>query len=124
MRTVDASSVAAVQRRTLSTLAIGQALGGVGVTSGIAVATLLAEDILGSARLAGLAQTAQVLGAALAAFLLARVMGARGRRAGLVLGYGVGGVGAALCVLSGLVQSFPVLLLGTLAIGSATAGRR
>jgi MFS family permease len=119
--TVDASMVAAVQRRTLSTLAVGQALGGVGVTSGIAVATLLAEDILGSARLAGLAQTAQVLGAALAAFLLARVMGARGRRAGLVLGYGVGGVGAALCVLSGLVQSFPVLLLGTLAIGSATA---
>lgn len=111
----------AVQRRTLATLAIGQALGGVGVTSGIAVATLLAEDILGSPQLAGLAQTAQVLGAALAAFLLARVMGSRGRRAGLVLGYGVGGVGAVLCVLSGTYRSFPLLLLGTLAIGSATA---
>jgi MFS family permease len=113
--------VAAVQRRTLSTLAISQALGGVGVTAGIAVSALLAEDILGSARLAGLAQTTQVLGAALAAFLLARVMAARGRRTGLVTGYGVGALGAFLCVLAGVVESFPLLLLGTTAIGSATA---
>ena len=111
----------AVQRRTLSTLAISQALGGVGVTTGIAVATLLAEDILGSARLAGLAQTAQVLGAAVAAFLLARVMAARGRRLGLALGYGVGAVGALACVLAGVWESFPLLLVGTLAIGAAAA---
>lgn len=110
-----------VQRRTVAVLMVSQALGGVGVSSGVAVATLLAEDILGSAGLAGLAQTSQVLGAALAAFLLARVMAARGRRAGLVVGYGIGGIGAALCVLAGVVHSFPVLLLGTLAIGSATA---
>jgi MFS family permease len=116
--TVD---VAAVQRRTISTLAVSQAFGGVGVTTGIAVATLLAEDILGSPRLAGLAQTTQVLGAAVAAFLLARVMAARGRRLGLVTGYGIGGLGALLCVLSGVLTSFPLLLLGTLAIGFATA---
>ncbi|HET7328683.1 MAG TPA: MFS transporter [Nocardioidaceae bacterium] len=115
------TGVAAVQRRTVSTLAVSQALGGVGVTSGIAVATLLAEDILGSARLAGLAQTSQVLGAALAAFLLARVMAARGRRLGLALGYGIGALGALACVLSGMWASFPLLLLGTMAIGSATA---
>jgi MFS family permease len=110
-----------VQRRTVAVLMVSQALGGVGVSSGVAVATLLAEDILGSAGLAGLAQTCQVLGAALAAFLLARVMAARGRRAGLIVGYGIGGIGAALCVLAGVGHSFPVLLLGTLAIGSATA---
>ncbi len=110
-----------VQRRTVAVLMVSQALGGVGVSSGVAVATLLAEDILGSPGLAGLAQTGQVLGAALAAFLLARVMAARGRRAGLIVGYGTGGIGAALCVLAGVVHSFPVLLLGTLAIGSTTA---
>lgn len=113
--------VARVQRRTLSVLMVSQAFGGVGVSSGVAVATLLAEDILGSANLAGLAQTSQVFGAALAAFLLARVMAARGRRAGLIVGYGAGGVGAALCVLAGLVDSFALLLLGTLGIGAATA---
>ncbi len=121
MATAGSVAVRRVQRRTLSVLMLSQALGGVGVSSGVAVATLLAEDILGSADLAGLAQTSQVFGAALAAFLLARVMAARGRRAGLVVGYGAGGVGAALCVLAGVVHSFALLLLGTLAIGSATA---
>ncbi|MDQ4007349.1 MAG: MFS transporter [Actinomycetota bacterium] len=110
-----------VQRRTLGTLVIGQALGGMGVTSGIAVATLLAEDILGSATLAGLAQTTQVLGAAVGAFVLARLMSAHGRRVGLVAGYGVGGTGAVLCILAGVVESFALLLLGTLAVGWATA---
>jgi MFS family permease len=114
-------NVRQIQRRTLSVLMVSQALGGVGVSAGVAVATLLAEDILGSAGLAGLAQTSQVLGAALAAFILARVTAARGRRAGLALGYGSGGVGAALCVLAGLIGSFPLLLLGTLGIGWATA---
>jgi MFS family permease len=109
------------QRRTVGTLVVSQAFGGVGVTTGIAVATILAEQILGSAALAGLAQTAQVLGAAVAAFVLARLMGARGRRVGLVTGYGVGGAGALLCVLAGVADSFGVLLLGTFAIGWATA---
>jgi MFS family permease len=118
---VSSVDVARVQRGTLSVLMVSQALGGVGVSAGVAVATLLAQDILGSADLAGLAQTSQVLGAALSAFLLARVAAARGRRAGLIVGYGAGGVGAALCVLAGLAGSFPLLLLGTLAIGSATA---
>ena len=105
----------------MSVLMVSQALGGVGVSSGVAVATLLAEHILGSPGLAGLAQTTQVLGAALAALLLARVTAARGRRAGLALGYGTGGIGAALCILAGVLGSFPLLLLGTLGIGSATA---
>jgi MFS family permease len=112
---------ASVQRRTVGTLVVSQALGGVGVTTGIAVATILAEDILGTAALAGLAQTAQVLGAAVAAFVLARLMSARGRRAGLVAGYAVGAGGAAGCVLAGVADSFAVLLLGTFAVGWATA---
>jgi MFS family permease len=119
--TVVAADRATAQRRTIGTLVVSQALGGVGVTTGIAVATILAEDILGSAALAGLAQTAQVLGAAVAAFVLARLMSLRGRRVGLVSGYGVGGLGAALCVLAGVVGSFVVLMLGTFAIGWATA---
>jgi MFS family permease len=119
--TVVATDRATAQRRTVGTLVVSQALGGVGVTTGIAVATILAEDILGSPALAGLAQTAQVLGAAVAAFVLARLMSLRGRRVGLVSGYGVGGLGAALCVLAGVVGSFVVLMLGTFAIGWATA---
>jgi MFS family permease len=112
---------ARTQRRTVGTLVLSQALGGVGVTTGIAVATILAEEILGSASLAGLAQTTQVLGAAVAAFVLARLMSARGRRVGLVAGYAAGAAGAALCVLAGVLGSFVVLLAGTFAVGWATA---
>lgn len=116
-----APELAAIQRRTIRTLVVGQALGGIAITSGVAVATLLAEEILGSPALAGLAQTAQVLGAAAGAFMLARLMAARGRRLGLVAGYGMGGAGAALCVVAGAVGSFTVLLAGTFALGWATA---
>jgi len=112
---------ARTQRRTVGTLVVSQALGGVGVTTGIAVATILAEEILGSASLAGLAQTTQVLGAAVAAFVLARLMSARGRRVGLMTGYAAGAAGAALCVLAGVLGSFAVLLVGTFAVGWATA---
>lgn len=116
-----ARELEAIQRKTIRTLVLSQALGGIAITSGVAVATLLAEEILGSPALAGLAQTAQVLGAAAGAFVLARLMAARGRRLGLVAGYGIGGVGAALCVVSGAVGSFTVLLAGTFALGWATA---
>lgn len=113
--------VAKVQRRTIGTLVVAQGLGGVGITAGIAVAALLAEDITGSPTLAGLAQTFQVLGAAVASFLLAHLMGKRGRRPGLVLGYGLGSAGAALCVVAGAIDSFATLLAGAALLGSTTA---
>ena len=110
-----------VQRRTVRTLVVSQALGGLGMSIGIAVAALLAEDISGSEKVAGLAQTMQVLGAAVAAFLLAHVMGRRGRRVGLSLGYLLGAVGAATCGVAGLVRSFPLLLAGATLLGATTA---
>ncbi len=113
--------IAEVQRRTVRTLVVSQALGGLGMSIGIAVAALLAEDLSGSEKLAGLAQTMQVLGTAVASFLLAHVMGRRGRRIGLSLGYLLGAAGAALCVVAGLVRSFPLMLVGTTLLGSATA---
>ena len=115
------ADVEQAQRRTVATLVGSQALGGVGVSTGIAVTALLAEDILGSPDLAGLAQTAQVLGAAAASYAIARVSVVRGRRSGLASGYGVGAVGAMLCLVSGVVESFAVLLIGATLLGSATA---
>lgn len=113
--------VAQVQRRTLSSLVFAQSLGGLGLTIGIAVAAILAEEISGSEQLAGLAQTMQVLGAAVASFLLAHLMGRRGRRPGLVLGYLLGASGAALCVVAGVADSFALLLVGATLLGSTTA---
>ena len=95
-------------------------LGGVGVSSGIAVASLMAEQILGSPDLAGLANTAQVLGSALLSIPVARLMAARGRRVGLVSAYLTGILGAGLALAAAVVSSFPLLLLATALFGAST----
>ncbi|MDN5896729.1 MAG: MFS transporter [Nocardioides sp.] len=111
----------AVQRRTLRVLVVSQAFGAIGLTIGVATASLLAKEISGSERQAGLAQTSQVLGAAVAAYLLARLMSRRGRRFGLVTGNLVGSSGAFLCVVAGVVDSMTVLLIGATLLGATTA---
>lgn len=113
--------LAVVQRHTVRTLVVSQAVGAVGVTIGVATASLLARDISGSETLAGLAQTFQVLGTASAAYVLARVMRRRGRRVGLASGYLVGAAGAVLAVVAGVLDSMPVLLLGAVMLGATTA---
>ncbi|NYE38808.1 MFS family permease [Nocardioides cavernae] len=119
--TAEQVDLAAVQRHTVRTLVVSQAVGAVGVTIGVATASLLARDISGSETLAGLAQTFQVLGTAAAAYALARVMRRRGRRVGLVAGYLVGATGAALAVLAGVVGSMLVLLAGAVLLGATSA---
>lgn len=114
-------SLETVQRRTIRVLVASQAVGAIGITIGIATASLLARDISGSESQAGLAQTFQVLGAAVAAYLLARLMSARGRRIGLMTGYLIGGGGAVLAVVAGVLDSMVVLLLGALLLGATTA---
>ncbi len=109
------------QRRTVATLAGSQVLGGVGVSAGAAVAALLAADISGREAWAGLGGTAQVLGGALAAYVVARIMAAKGRRPGLVVGYGMAVAGALLIILAAVVGSFVLLLVGSLLFGGAVA---
>jgi MFS family permease len=116
-----ASEIPAAQRRTVVTLVGSQAFGALGTTIGVATASLLSKKLSGSEELAGLAQTAQVLGAAVASWLLARLMAARGRRAGLVAGYLLGAAGSALAVLAGAWGSMPVLLVGAVLLGSANS---
>ena len=111
----------AVQRRTVRTLVVSQAIGAVGVTIGVATASLLARDISGSETMAGLAQTFQVLGTAAAAYGLARVMRRRGRRVGIVSGYLIGAAGAALAVVAGVVDSMLVMLTGAVLLGATSA---
>jgi MFS family permease len=113
--------VEAVQRRTVRALVGVQATGALGITIGIATASLLARDLSGSEELAGLAQTSQVLGAAAASWLLARLMAVRGRRFGLVTGYVAAATGALVAVLAGVVGSMALLLVGMVLLGASTA---
>lgn len=118
---LEAPEIQAIQSRTVRVLVGTQALGGLGLTVGIAVASVLARDLSGSEALAGLAQTLQVLGAAVASYGLARLSGLHGRRVGVVAGYAVGAAGAATCVLAAVVGSFLLLLLGALLLGATSA---
>ncbi|WP_030489423.1 MFS transporter [Micromonospora chokoriensis] len=112
--------VTSIQRRTLRLLFTTQIIGGIGVTIGIAVGALLAARIAGTA-VAGVAQSAGVVGAALLAVPVTRVMARHGRRPGLVLAYTVGAVGGVLVVLAAVTRSVPLLFLGMLLFGGGTA---
>ncbi|MGH8867789.1 MAG: MFS transporter [Actinomycetes bacterium] len=113
--------LAAVRGRTTRVLVGSQVLGGVGIATGFAVGALLAEDISGSATLSGLAQTAGVLGGALAAVPLARLSIARGRRWGLGAGYAVASVGAVVVAVGAAASSLSVLLVGMALFGVGQA---
>lgn len=110
----------AVQRRTVRVLSASQILGGVGLAIGIAVGSLLAEEIAGTAAVAGLASTSSVVGAALLAVPVSRVMSRSGRRAGLVTGYAVAVVGALLVVGAAAATSLTLMLAGMFLFGAGT----
>nr|WTA69215.1 MFS transporter [Micromonospora sp. NBC_00855] len=119
-RTAARPDVASIQRRTLRLLFTTQIIGGIGVTIGIAVGALLAARIAGTA-VAGVAQSAGVVGAALLAVPVTRIMARHGRRPGLVLAYTVGAVGGLLVVLAAATRWVPLLFVGMLLFGGGTA---
>jgi len=118
---VTSAATDRTQRRVLGTLVTTQILGGVGLSAGVAVGALLAEDVSGSAKWAGLGGTAQVLGTALLTIPMTRLIAARGRRPGLTFGYAAAALGGLGLILAGVVRSFPLLLVASVLFGGATA---
>lgn len=114
--TVD---VPRVQRRTLIVLITTQIIGGVGVAIGIAVGALLAAA-MGGTGVSGFGQSALVVGSAVLALPVTRLMRARGRRPGLVVAYGVGALGAALVVVAASTHSVALLLVALLLFGGGS----
>ncbi|MEV6732143.1 MFS transporter [Streptomyces sp. NPDC051364] len=117
----DLADLPGLQRRTSGVLIASQMLGGLGVPISIALAPVLATQVSGTESLSGFASTAAVIGTAAVSLPLAALMTARGRRPGLVLGYGIGAAGAALVVLATAIKSFPLLMLGMAAFGAASS---
>ncbi|MER7518746.1 MFS transporter [Streptomyces sp. NPDC126499] len=111
----------AVRRRIQAVLIATQILGGLGIAIGFALAAVLAKEVSGTEALSGLASTAAVAGPALLAMPLAALMARRGRRAGLVLAYLVGAVGAGVAVLGADLGDFPLLLAGLVGFGAGSS---
>jgi MFS family permease len=117
---VDRLDVARIQRRVLRLLFGTQILGGTGVAIGIAVGALLAAR-LGGTGISGLASSAAVVGAALIAVPVTRLMAAHGRRAGLAAAYLAGAIGSGLVVVAAIAGWVPLLFIGMLLFGGGTA---
>ena len=115
--TASPNLVDAQRRRALWTLVAGVALGSTGHIAAVTVATIVAEDLTGTTGWTGAPGATVVTGAAVGSALLSAVMARRGRRQGLVLGYLIGVLGAAVATLAVVTRSFPLLLFGTLLIG-------
>lgn len=106
--------------RSIGVLIVSNLLGGVGVASGFAVGGLLAQS-LGGTSMAGFAQAASTLGAAIAAVPLANLAARRGRRVSLSRGYALATVGALLIVGAALTGQIVIMLLGMSLFGVAQA---
>jgi MFS family permease len=117
---VTTPAVDTVQRRTVALLAGTQVIGGVGVAIGISVGALLAAE-LGGTSISGVAQSSSVVGGALLAVPVVRLIQHRGRRPGLAAAYLAGALGAVLIVFAARSESVPLLFAGMFLFGGGTA---
>jgi MFS family permease len=116
-----APQVERVQRKVVRVLTGTQVLGAAAVTIGLAISTLIAASLSGSDAVGGLAQTAAVAGAALLALPGARLAQRRGRRPALILGYGMGALGAVIAAVAVSAGLWQLLLVGLLLFGGASS---
>jgi MFS family permease len=112
--------VAVVQRRTLRLLFATQVVSGIGIAIGASVGALLAADIAGIG-VSGVAQSANVVGAALFALPATAIVHRHGRRPSLAAGYFVAAVGSIIIVTAAVRGSIPLLFVGFFLFGGATA---
>jgi MFS family permease len=110
-----------IHKRTLSVVILSQLFGGAGLAAGVTVGALLAQDILGSDRYAGIPAALLTLGSAGSAWLVGRLSQQYGRRPGLAAGYWIGGIGAVGVVLAAVTGNVPLLFVSLLLYGAGTA---
>ncbi len=108
----------------LAVLFAGSGLARTGFIATITVGSLVAEDLLGDAALAGLPAAAATIGVAIGTVPIAALMSRRGRRPGVVSGMLVAALGAGMAAAAIAVRSFPLFVVGMFAFGFGSAGDR
>ncbi|MFD5102915.1 MFS transporter [Streptomyces albidochromogenes] len=112
---------ARVQRRVLRVLLCLQILFSMVIAMSGPVVSLLAERITGSATRAGFTQASIFCGSVACAVPLAALSARYGRRVGLAVGQLTGAVAAGTVVCGALLDSFPLVVIGSFGIGGAIA---
>ena len=118
------SSAPSARRSTMIGLFVSAGLSSSGYIAAIIIAPLVAEDMLGSPKWSGLPFAMGVIGMAFGATNLSNFMVLHGRRAGLLLGYGVVMAAAAIAALATSVGAFWLFTLGMFAIGVGHSANR
>ena len=109
-------------RRAVALLAAATAIGSLGLAAGGIGAALLAVAMTGTEAAAGLPLGALAAGQAGSALLIGRLSGRAGRAEGLILGYGLGILGALVVIGATRSDSFALMLVGSVLLGGANAG--
>lgn len=115
------AAVVRQQRRTVRVLIAGQVIGSFGMGASPSVGILLAEEVMGSELLAGVARTSATLGAAIFGIPLALLAVRSGRRIALSLGWSIAALGALVLIFAATVQAPALLIGGMLLFGAGTA---
>ncbi|MFJ4672408.1 MFS transporter [Kitasatospora purpeofusca] len=105
----------------LAVLVASQLVSGAGLTAGIVVGALLAEQMLGSTGLAGIPTALFTGGSMLGALVVGRLCQRRGRRPGLGAGYAIGALGSVGVVAAVALDQVALLLPSLLVYGAGTA---
>ena len=120
--TLPAAEIAAIQRRTLRTLTLGQVVGSAALAASVTVGAFVIQEILGSTTpWGGLATATTTTGTAVMSQVLSRHMMRKGRRPGLRNGYLLGTVGAVFAAVGAETYSLPVFLVGLFLFGNGQA---
>lgn len=110
-----------LQRKTVRTLTVGQALGGFGFGSTLSVGAIMAVELTGTAAWSGAAATMATLGAAGVAIPLATLADRRGRRVALAGGAALAILGAGGMIVAAGTRIFALELIALFLLGSASA---
>jgi MFS family permease len=109
------------ERTVLLVLALATAVGGTGLAAGGTAGALLGADLAGSDAAAGVPLGLLVVGSAVAAPLISYSTPRIGRALSLTLGYLAGAAGAAVVVAAAALESFALLLVGSVLVGAANS---
>ena len=118
---LDDQQIQRIRRKSISVLAAGQILGGLGSGATLTLGSLLIVNVSGLDELAGMAATMNTLGAAVMALPLAMLAQKFGRRVSLSTGALLAASGVTIIVASAFLRYWPLLLLGMLVLGTGSA---
>jgi MFS family permease len=106
-----------LRRRTTALIFAAVAMGTIGFFAALTVAPLVAVELTGSSALSGIPTASSLVGTALGATGVSRIMARSGRRAGLMVGFAAGTAGAVVAVAAVIAGTFVLFVAGMLLLG-------